>query len=238
MRWYKIIARIVPILPIVNFAFAIPIAVQETRQVGRDVVPDVAITMSAKRGQDEQMEKLWDTYFERLPEKPESSSASHPPSGPAQPDDQVMAKLWDKYFEKSSGKPESSSAAHPSLDPAQSESGHALLPSPASSTTPDHGSVDPPQMDKSEIQQVSTVPESGSGPSVASGSGPSTLVSPPERPESKSFLGKVVSKLKFWRRISGPGSVRDAVNAAQRELQGLVDTGAYVSSTSPESQTF
>jgi hypothetical protein len=43
--------------------------------------------------------------------------------------------------------------------------------------------------------------------------------SPTEKPgESKSFLGKVVSKLKFWRRISDPGSVRDAVNAAQRGL--------------------
>jgi hypothetical protein len=51
-----------------------------------------------------------------------------------------------------------------------------------------------------------------------------------EKPESKSFLSKMVrvSKPKFWRRISGTGSVRDAVNLAQRKLQGLVDTGARV----------
>jgi hypothetical protein len=54
----------------------------------------------------------------------------------------------------------------------------------------------------------------------------------------KSFLKKAASKLKFWRRISGPVFVRDAVNAAQREFQGLVDTGAYVSASSPESQMF
>ena len=41
-----------------------------------------------------------------------------------------------------------------------------------------------------------------------------------EKPESKSFMGKVVNKLKFWRCISGPGSVhRDIVNAAQRGWQ-------------------
>jgi hypothetical protein len=122
---------------------------------------------------------------------------------------------------------------------------------------PDHGSIDPLQIGTSEIQQVSpelwnspslnhylalpepeasfapandhlesTDPRSGSSPSAASGSGRST---------KKSFLRKVVSKLKFWRRISGPVSVRDAVNAARTELQGLVDrdTGAYVTASFP-----
>jgi hypothetical protein len=54
-----------------------------------------------------------------------------------------------------------------------------------------------------------------------------------EKLKSKSILRKVLSKFKFWRRISGTGPVRDVVNAAQRELQGLVDTGAYVPASSP-----
>jgi hypothetical protein len=85
---------------------------------------------------------------------------------------------------------------------------------------------------------VSTDSESGSSPSAASGSARPTTSS---LPTSKSFLSKVVSKvskLKFWRRISGPDSIRDAVNATRRELQGPVNTGAYVSASSPESQTF
>jgi hypothetical protein len=53
-----------------------------------------------------------------------------------------------------------------------------------------------------------------------------------KEPESMSFLSKLVSKLKFWRRISGTAS--GAVNAAQRELRGItVDTRAYVSVSSP-----
>jgi hypothetical protein len=40
--------------------------------------------------------------------------------------------------------------------------------------------------------------------------------------------------MRLWRRISGSGSVvRDAVNAVQRELRGLADTGAYVSAIPP-----
>jgi hypothetical protein len=74
MRQYKIIARILLILPIINFAMALPMAVQETRQACGD------ITMSAKRG--DEMEK-WDMNFERLSGKPESSLAAHRPSGSA-----------------------------------------------------------------------------------------------------------------------------------------------------------
>jgi hypothetical protein len=123
---------------------------------------------------------------------------------------------------------------------------------------PDHGSMDPPQMGTSEIQQVS--PELSKSPSEASV--PESVASTPEskaskasahdypvltssesgaameNPESNSFLSEMANQLKFWRRISGPVSVRDTVNAAQRQLQDLVDTGAYVSASSPESQTF
>jgi hypothetical protein len=285
MHQYKIIARILLILPVINFVFALPIAVQETRQVCGDAVPDVAITMSAKRG--DEMEKQLDMYFESLSWKPESSSATHPPSGSAR-----------------------SESDHEPIN------GHALPQSPASSTAPEYGSMDLRRMVTSGIQQVSPelsnspsfdhyvvspevlpapelsnspsfdhyvvspevspAPELSNPPSLdhyvgspevspvpkvskasldvvsTSDSGPSRSAASEsdwfwkvwpqmEKPKSKSFLNKVVSKLsklKFWRRISGPGSVRDAVNAARRELQGLVDTRAYVSASSPESQTF
>ena len=71
---------------------------------------------------------------------------------------------------------------------------------------------------------VSTNIESGPSPSAVSESG---------QPDSGSFLGKEFSELKFWRRISGSGPVRDAMNADQRELQDLVNTEAYVSALFP-----
>ena len=208
MRQYKIIARILLILPIINFAFALPIAVQETCQLCGDVVHDVAITMSAKRG--DEVEKQCDR---------------------AEPDGRCAADE-DKL----------------------SESNHVPPQSPTSSTAPDHGSVDPSQMGTSEIQQMwpeltkspslehyllvpvdpdGYLPESGS--SMSSGPASVDSSSPIERSKFKNFLGKVFSKCKFWRRISSPGPVRDVVNVAQREFQGLVDTGVYVSPSSSES---
>ena len=284
MRRYKMIAPILLILPIINFAFALPVAVQETSQVRGDVVSDDAKIMLAKRGNE--MEQLWNTYFEKLSGKPDSS--------PSDGLDEKMTKLWDMYFERLSRKPESSSAAHPPSDPAQSESdqsdhgpmsGHAPPQSPASSTAPEHGSKDLPQTGTSEIQEISpevsnppssdryvvspklseapsfdsshlgspeadapissvgsnhmsAVSETGSSRSAASESAQSTANSRTGKPESESFLSTMFSKLKFWRRISGPGSVRDAVNLAQRELQGLADTGVYVSAPSPELRMF
>ena len=204
MRQYKIIARILLILPIINFAFAVPI---ETHQVSSNVVPwaDVATAMSAKRG------------------------------------DETGVKEG-MYFEWLSGKPESGLVGL-----------KGLLPK-----APVQGSVDPPQVGTSDVQQVS--PELSKSPSDASlnhyltsspasdayfhandyladsDSGSESSFSfeqPVEKPNFTSFLSKVVSKLKFWRRISGPGSVRAVVNAARREFQGLVGTGAYVSASSP-----
>jgi hypothetical protein len=110
----------------------------------------------------------------------------------------------------------------PSLASSASLNHYLALPEPEASFAPANDHLE------------STDPESGSSRSAAtppaSGSGRST---------KKSFLRKVASKLKFkfWRRISGPVSVRDAdaVNAARTELQGLVDrdTGAYVSASFP-----
>ena len=222
MRQYKIVASILFIVPIINFALALPIIEgQDTSQLDGDVSHDVAVTTQAKRGGVEEMDKLWDTYFERLFGKPDT------PSGSA------------------------------------SETGqHAPPQNPASSTVPDQGPMDSHQMETSEIQQES--PELTKSPSLGhylespesdaslshylkstpdSEHSTAESESPSSQPEvqspqvgnspSKSFMSKMFSKLKFWRRIPGSGPVVDAVNA---ELQGLVNTGVYVSVSSPELQ--
>ncbi|KAI0278218.1 hypothetical protein BGY98DRAFT_975346 [Russula aff. rugulosa BPL654] len=167
--------------------------------------------MSAKRG--DEVGKQWDTYFESLSGKPESSSAAQPPSGSARSESDYV--------------PINEHA------PPQTQS--------PTSTAPDDGPMDPPQTGTSEIQQVSQEPlrspsldhyvvlpgseasldhyvvspgseasldhyllaspgSSGSSGSYESyESGNDDLRSPLEN--SKSFLSKVISKFKFWRRI-------------------------------------
>ena len=254
------IARILLILPIINFVFALPIAVQETRQVCGDAAPDVAITMSAKRG--DEMEKQLDIYFESLSGKPESSSPAHPPSGSArsESDHEPINGHALSQSPASSAAPDYGSMdlrrmvtsenqqVSPELLNSPSLDHYVRLPevspAPELSNSPslDHyvGSpeVSPvPEVSKAPLDVVST---SDSGPSRSAASESDwfwKVWRPMEKPKSKSFLYKVVSKLsklKFWRRISGPGTVREAVNAARRELQGLVDTGAYVSCLFPE----
>jgi hypothetical protein len=219
MRQYKIMARILLILPIINFAFALPI---ETRQVCGDVVPraDVTITMSTKRG-DETQEQVG-MYTERLSGRPDSDLAGLKgllPEGPASDHGSMNPQVGTSEIQQGS----------PEL--LKSPSFNIYLASPKYES---FGSGD------------AYVADSESGWSAGGGTA-STGSSDPliysSKPKSKSFLSKVFSKfrkLKFWRRISDPGSVGDAVNAAQREFQGLVDTGTYVSasSLSPESQPF
>ena len=163
------------------------------------MVPDVAITMSAKRG--DEVEKQWDTYFGSLSGKPESSSAAHPPSSPA--------------------------GSEPDYVPIN-EHAPPQTQSPTS-TAPDDGAMDPPQTGTSEIQQVSQEPlrspsldhylpaSPGSEASLdhyllaspgSSGSSESSESYESENDDrrsllekSKSFLSKVISKFKFWRRI-------------------------------------
>src|SRR6267154_2312345 len=236
MHQYKIIARILLILPIINFAFALPIAVQETRQVRDDVVPDVAISMLAKRG-DENEKGM---YFERLSENPDSDLAGfkglQPESsnhGSMDPPQMGTSEIQQPELSKS-----------PSLDHFLTSPGsEASLDHYLASSAPDasdasfhHYTASPGSDASADEYPVSTVSESGSSRSAPSRSDRPMTGSLMEK--SKSFLSKVASKLKFWRRISGPGSVRDVVNAVRRELQGLADTGAYVSASSPESQSF
>ena len=178
MRQYKIVAGILLILPITNFVFALPTAVQETHQLSRDVVPDDAITMSAKRG--DEMKKQWDIHSESFSGELESSLDVRHPS--------VSARLESDGPTNGDAPPQSPTSStapdHGSMDPLQmgtSEigqvspgfmkspsfhylvkpesdgpiNGDALPQSPTSSTAPDHGSMDPLQMGTSEIDQVS-----------------------------------------------------------------------------------
>jgi hypothetical protein len=198
MHLYKIIVRILLILPIINFAFALPIAEQETSQVGGGVVPDVAITMSAKRG--DETEK--GMYSERLSGKPDSDIAGLKALQPEPLDHGLIDAPQIGTSEIQQVSPElSKSPSEASLD--------HYLASPGSEASLSHYLPVAPESEASfastDDHLVSTDPESGSSLSAASGSGQSKM---------KSFLRKVASKLKFWRRISGPVSVRDAVNGA------------------------
>ena len=92
MRLYYTVSGIILILPIINFAVAAPVLVQERRQTGINVVytPKEAMTISRKRGNE--LDEMWlevlghpESNF--LP-KLEKLSAPHPlsnppPSGPA-----------------------------------------------------------------------------------------------------------------------------------------------------------
>jgi hypothetical protein len=88
MRRYCIVSGILLILPIIDFAVAAPVLVQEKRQAGFDVaqIPeDAAITMLGKRGDDlDDPFLVYEDYFA----KPEESSAARPSSSspPSEPD--------------------------------------------------------------------------------------------------------------------------------------------------------
>ncbi|KAF8502880.1 hypothetical protein F5888DRAFT_1123112 [Russula emetica] len=92
MRSYYIVSGILLILRIIDFAVAAPasVLVQEKRQAGVDVVPipEDAITMSGKRGDnfDELVLELFGVPKDHS-EKPESSSAARPSSSsqPSEP---------------------------------------------------------------------------------------------------------------------------------------------------------
>ncbi|KAF8496118.1 hypothetical protein F5888DRAFT_1635071 [Russula emetica] len=170
MRQYKIIARILLILPIINFTMALPMAVQETRQACGDAIP--AITMSAKRGN--KMEKQ---YFESLSRKPESSSAAHRLSGSArsksESDDGPINAL------PQSPAPQMDTSEVPQELPKSPSLNHYLP-------------VD------SESDSYQSRYQSYRSPATLESESVSSLTSSlTEEPKSKSFLSKVLSKFNF-----------------------------------------
>jgi hypothetical protein len=196
MHQYKIIARILLILPIINFAFAIPIAVKETRQVCCDV-PDVAIAISEKRG--EETKKQWDMHFERMSGKPESSSAAHRASGSArsESDDVSVNGNAPRQSPASSTAPDQGSTSSPQMDTSETQQvsqelskspsldhyvqtqpelsnspslDHYLQSQPALSNSPslDHNVQTQPELSKSPPldHNVQTQPELSKSPSL------------------------------------------------------------------------
>lgn len=228
MHQYKIKSVIILILPIINFAFALPMAVQETRQLCRNVVPDIAITMLVKRG--DETETQSDVYSELLSGKP-SSPAAHPPSGSAQ-----------SGSEQNVGPMSSTTHDHDSNDPSQTDASEIEEASPELTKFPSLSDYFLESSGSSSSLDHLASPDSfaSAGDYLASpdrvSDAWSTTGSPKKEPMSESFLSKLFSKIKLWRRISGPGPVGDGVNTVQGEFQGLVDTGVYVSVSNPDSQ--
>ena len=201
MHQYKIIARIFLILPIINLAFALPIVAQETRPEFGDVVPDPAITMLAKRG-DEIGKGM---YFGGLSGKPDSVSVLIGLEGvqPEAPGSVDPLQMGTSEIQQVSPEPELSKS--PSLD--------HYLESPVSEASLNHY-LEVPESETS----FGSAHASDSLTSTDYESGSSSSMEVPKF-KFKSFLKKVfskVGKLKFWRRIFGAGTVKDAVNVAQR----------------------
>ena len=74
MRRYYIVSGIILILPIINFAVAAPVPVQEKLQADVDVVhPEDSMTMLGKRV--DELSELWITLFGHLPNPGESSGS-------------------------------------------------------------------------------------------------------------------------------------------------------------------
>jgi len=170
MRQYKTIGRTLLILPIINFAFALPIAVRERPQVG-GVVPDVAITMAKWV---DKMEELWGMNFERVSGKPDSDLEGLKGLVHYGPELSKSPSL-DHYLPSP---PPPALAKSPSFD--------YLLAQPKQSESPPLGH-----------SVVSTDSEAGPSQTAASRSGLWMPISPVEKPKSSGFLSKVVSKFKF-----------------------------------------
>ena len=90
MRRYHVVSGILLVLPIIDFALAAPLLVQEKRQTCVDAVmlniPKDVITVLAKRGEEEDFEKLVEDYFRSKSKgKQIQTSETHAPSSSAPP---------------------------------------------------------------------------------------------------------------------------------------------------------
>jgi hypothetical protein len=235
MRWHKTLARILPILSIVNFVLAVPVAVRNTHELRVDAVnatEDGTASASQKRydpWDDQSSTNAADEPETNAPPSPESSdwdkylraSESPPPSSESDWDRWLEGSLQNSWLSDSSigsnsalappsspGSPDSSTGSYGGSMPVGDS--HPLSPDPIN-----------PQVQAPPASPLS--PESSTGhqltpppsPEPDARPPPSPELEHPAEPESKSFFSGLL-KGKIKRRISGSG----AVNAAQRVLQG------------------
>jgi hypothetical protein len=168
MRWYYIVSGIFFIIPIIDFAFAAPVLVQETHQGGVDVVyiPEDAMTMLGKRGEEfdksavtlfgvledhsakpEEPADGWTDLKQPLPSIPEEPSPESSPDHASPGPSDRLNELWLDLF----GHPEShflpSSSSRPSGPADGWTDVKQPLPSipeePSPESGPDHASPGP-----------------------------------------------------------------------------------------------
>jgi hypothetical protein len=147
MRLYYPVSGILLVLPIINFALAAPVVVQEKRQAGVDVVHilEDAVPMLGKRGDD--LDELFLLYEDHFAQPEESSAARPSSSSPPSVSDPVWTDLKQPLPSVPEGWSPVSSPDHAPPNPGPStESDHELagmhapLSSPVLSTWfhPDH----------------------------------------------------------------------------------------------------
>ena len=146
MRRYVIVSGILLILPVIDFALAAPVLVQEKRQASVDVlnIPRDEVTVLGKRGNSE-LENLLDEYFKGMG-KPAESSDAHASSSPAPPGPDhgltnvVQAPVPDPALSDAHG---SSSSAPPGPDHGSTNVVQTPAPNLASATFSPKPSVEP-----------------------------------------------------------------------------------------------
>jgi hypothetical protein len=196
MRRYYTVSGILLILPIIDFALAAPVLVQEKRQADVDVahIPEDAITMLGKRG--DELNELWLKALnlnEGHLAKPEESSAarpssSSPPSGSADGWRDLTQPLPSIPGEPSPVSSHELMGAHPLPNPPRpsTPSDHEMVDVPPSSgsastketdeemvdvsrLSPPPGSARPIEPDHEMADVQPSIPESSTNPG-----GPST----------------------------------------------------------------
>jgi hypothetical protein len=128
MRRYYIVSGILLILPIIDFALAVPVLVQENRQAGVDVVHilEDAVPMLGKRGDD--LDELFLLYEDHFAQPEESSAARPSSSSPPSGSDPGWTDLKQPLPSAPDGWSPVSSPDHAPPNPGPStESGHELI---------------------------------------------------------------------------------------------------------------
>ena len=189
MRRYKIVASILLIVPVINFALALPIIEEQGTRTDSDVLHDVAVTTQAKRGGEETMDKLWETFFDNSFRKSESSAANLP-SG------------WTPKSDQHAPPQDPASSAvpdHGSIDLHQMETSETQQVSPVLSKSPTlNHYIQSPQIGASFSHYQKPIDAAPKLSSFLNIRPERVASSPVVQSKPKSFINKMFRKLKFW----------------------------------------